>query len=609
VNFLNHVPVVDVATPANPLVRASVDFSAIRQEDGTGIAADATLVYLTTSLVNTENGVSGNTRLYIGQYLAPTDTAGIAPTVQITAPAPGAIVIEDDVLPITATATDDVAVASVDLFVAGALARTVTAPPYQHTVTVPTGVTSLTIGATAIDFGNNLGVAPSVTVNVIPDPGTTVTGRTVNQSNAPIPGATVTCLGVSGTSAADGTFSIPGVPTIRGNVQCSASALDSRGRTLTGSVTDGAPVRGGTTAVGNILLALRVSFAPGVSFPTGPTPFAIQMADFNRDGALDLVTASSGAGNVGVLLGNGNGTFQARQLLAVGPAGTTGVSDVAVGDLNGDGNPDIVSANSGTTVSVLLGRGDGTFLAQQSFTSGNGPNAVAIADFDGDGTADVVCSNRNAASVSVLLGNGDGTLAAAQAFTTPTVPGPLAVGDVDGNGTQDVIVLCGGASGAQNLPLLLGNGDGTLQATRLLSTGVGPSDVAIADMNADGRLDVLTTHLSFNNVSVLLGNGNGTFAVPQAFAAAGGPLGLAVADANRDGFPDAVTGGFSNGFLDVLLGEGNGTLLPQQQFDANNSPTTDPLRAVAVGDLNGDMRPDIAAAGQNASAVYVLLQQ
>src|SRR5262249_52995864 len=153
---------------------------------------------------------------YIGQYLAVEDTAGVSPFVQLTAPSPGGTVIEGETITLRAEATDDVAVASVSFLVDGTLVRTDTTSSYQTQFTVPLGVQSVTVGASAIDLGSNVGVAADVTINVIPDPLTTVVGRVIDRQGNPVVGATVTSGGQASITGSDGAFSIAGVPTISG---------------------------------------------------------------------------------------------------------------------------------------------------------------------------------------------------------------------------------------------------------------------------------------------------------------------------------------------------------------------------------------------------------
>jgi hypothetical protein len=129
----------------------------------------------------------------------------------------------------------------------------------------------------------------------------------------------------------------------------------------------------------------------------GNRPAAVTVADLNKDGFLDIVTANGNSSNVSVLLGNGNGTFQPQQLY---PTASSGPNSVALADLNGDGFLDIVVALDSSAASVLLGNGDGTFQPQQRFDAGFGSNSIAAVDVNGDGVADLVTANRVTHDVS-----------------------------------------------------------------------------------------------------------------------------------------------------------------------------------------------------------------
>ena len=248
--FVNGVPIIDVSDPTNPIPRSILDFRSFRDDNGIGIAADGSFVYLTAAAgAISDNGTTGATRLYIGQYLALVDNAGIAPSVQIAAPRSGDTFLDGESVAVRVNAADDVAVVSVNVLVNGAVASTGTAPPYLTNVTMPAGVSSLTIGARAVDPGGNVGVASDVVVNVVPDPRTTVVGQVLDLPGNAAPNIPVTCLGISGISASDGRFSLPGVPTTRGDVICSAGFMRA-GLTARATSLSVPPVRGGTTDVG-----------------------------------------------------------------------------------------------------------------------------------------------------------------------------------------------------------------------------------------------------------------------------------------------------------------------------------------------------------------------
>src|SRR5262249_11018670 len=214
--------------------------------------------------------------------------------------------------------------------------------------------------------------------------------------------------------------------------------------------------------------------------------------------------------NVSVLVGNGDGTFQAAVNFGAG----VGPRSVAVGDFNGDGVQDLAVANSGfvsTNVSVLLGNGDGMFQAAVNFGVGNFPVSVAVGDFNGDGVQDLAVVNGGVGynGVSVLLGNGDGTFQAAVNFGAGVTPVSVAVGDFNGDGVRDLVVANFFIS--NNVSVLLGNGDGTFQAVVSFGAGSFPRSVAVGDFNGDGRQDLAVANQDSIDVSVLLGNGDRKF--------------------------------------------------------------------------------------------------
>jgi hypothetical protein len=302
----------------------------------------------------------------------------------------------------------------------------------------------------------------------------------------------------------------------------------------------------------------RIANAPD----PGDVPLSVAVADLNGDGKPDLVVSNQDY--VIVMLGNGDGTFQNQQPFAVGPASHY---SVAVADLNGDGKPDLVVTNNGNTVSVLLGNGDGTFKNPTTLSVGPGvPYSVALADVNGDGKTDIVTANRSGNNVSVLLGNGDGTFQNPQTFAAGQAPWSVAVADVNGDNRPDLVVA---NEGSDSVSVLLGNGDGTFQNQQTFTTNQPlyaseePTSVAVADINGDGKADLIVADHGNNTVSVLPGNGDGTFQNPIHFATGGQPRKLAVADFNGDGKPDLVTSNFDDNSVSVLLNTSNGDFTGQ----------------------------------------------
>jgi hypothetical protein len=355
------------------------------------------------------------------------------------------------------------------------------------------------------------------------------------------------------------------------------------------------------------------TFQAAVSYPAGSYPYSVAVGDFNGDGIPDLaVTNGTSNGSVSVLLGKGDGTFHA----AVGYAAGYDPSSVAVGDFNGDGIPDLAVANwLSNNVSVLLGKGDGTFLPAQTFPAGTHPWSMAVGDFNGDGKPDLAVANQGTfpaffdGSLSVLLGKGDGTFPAAPNFPAGSYPVSVAVGDFNGDGTPDLAVA---NEGSNNVSVLLGKGDGTFQPAQSFPAGAGPRSVAVGDFNGDGLLDLAVAgfgydtyyHSSYDEtVRVLLGQGDGTFLPAQSYAAWSDPWSVAVGDFNGDGKLDlAVANSASYGgtpSVSVLRGQGDGTFLPAVNYSAGPYPYS-----VAVGDFNGDGKLDLAVANRGTYPSY-----
>jgi hypothetical protein len=313
------------------------------------------------------------------------------------------------------------------------------------------------------------------------------------------------------------------------------------------------------------------TFGGAKTFATGKGPWSIGAGDFNNDGRLDIVTTS--ASGVSTLLGNGDGTFQPPKSVSVGKG--QNVNQLAVGDLNGDGTVDLavtgtkfVSGGPGPGgglhsfsedgyLSVLLGKGDGSFRITASLLFSNaGPSSIALADFSSDGKLDVVVY---VPGVYLLLGNGDGTLGSPTRIAG--VYGSLAVGDLNGDGRFDLV----GRGRDAAVTVALGNGDGTFQPAQSFAAdpaSVGTNSdpmahaVTLADINHDGKLDIVTSNRFSGTVSVLLGNGDGTFGSAQTLAVSG-PGALAVADLNGDGWLDLVVANVDSNTVAVLLNDGH----------------------------------------------------
>jgi hypothetical protein len=382
-----------------------------------------------------------------------------------------------------------------------------------------------------------------------------------------------------------------------------------------------------------------VSFRQAVPYKTsGYSPYSVAIADVNGDGTPDLIIAneqqskSDSTGSISVMLGKGNGTFHAAVNYS---SGGQSAYSIGVADVNGDGKLDLVVANgclgsncSTGSVGVLLGKGDGTFKKAVTYSSGAASvfgSRVAIGDLNGDGKLDLAVATTGSGCgngcppglVGVLLGNGDGTFKKAKTYATGGFDaiGWVVIADVNGDKKPDLVVanycatVCSYPPAQGSVGVLLGNGNGTFKAPKTYpSGGNGTVSVAVADLNKDGKPDILVANCGplacgpgspGGNVGVLIGNGNGTFKPAVNYPAANSPFDVVAADVNGDGTLDIVVSnwgtpnaGTNDGAVTVLQGKGNGTFRPAQTFPSGGAETP----SVAVADVNKDGRPDIALA-------------
>jgi len=327
------------------------------------------------------------------------------------------------------------------------------------------------------------------------------------------------------------------------------------------------------------------TFAPTTSYPAGGGTVVVATGDFNRDGRPD-VAVTNGTG-VSILMGNGDGTFQSPTSYMFGTSSRT----VLVRDFNNDGKLDLaVADHNSNSVFVLLGNGDGTFQSAVSNTVASLPQVMGSGDFNSDGKPDLVTANEGSGNVSILLSNGNGTFQSAVNYACANQPYGIAIGDFNGDGRLDLAVPNVASS---SLSILIGNGNGTFQNAVNTAVGNQANAITSGDFNRDGKLDLALIN-SAGGLSVLLGNGNGTFQSPTLVPGVG-PGGIIVADIDGDGKQDLVVTIASV----LLLGNGDGTFKTPLSLSLGGGGS------VVAGDFNRDGKTDLACDG---GSVHVLLQ-
>ena len=359
--------------------------------------------------------------------------------------------------------------------------------------------------------------------------------------------------------------------------------------------------------------AQRLSFTqgPGSPLQVGTRPVDVAVGDLNGDRKLDIVTANSTRGDLTLLFGDGKGGFTRSKDTSLIVGRTAHL--VSIADINNDGKSDLIVTQHDTyNVTVLLGSGNGKFTLApgspfqylKASTAHN--HGLAISDVNGDANLDILTSNHGHNTVSVLLGNGKGRFSPAPGspFQVGRGPYPLAVGHLDGDGSIDFVTpnLLG-----NSVSVMLGNGRAYFGRAKgsPFSVAKRPYYSVIGDINADDEADIITSHDDITSISILLNDGKGGFA-----PAPNSPLNvghraykIVIIDINKDGRMDVVMSAYPS-YVIILLGNGRGGFSQAigSPFEVGHYPN-----GIAVDDLNNDGKLDIVTCNMGEDVVTVLL--
>lgn len=346
------------------------------------------------------------------------------------------------------------------------------------------------------------------------------------------------------------------------------------------------------------------SFAATKNYRVGSNPGAVAIGDLNGDRKPDLAVANYEDASISVLMNLGDLSFRAARNV---PTGTEddlpGV--VAIGNLTGDGKPDLLVSNLASTgrgIIVLTNKGRGMFRAerQRRFLPNIHPAGVAVADLNGDKMLDLIAVRFGIDAVAVLLNKAGGRFAARVDYGTGAGPGSIAVSDLTGDRRPDLITTNGNAN---TVSLLVNKGDGTFGPKRDFRTGRNPTSVAIGDLNADGAPDVAVSNNWSDTISVLTNSGGQGFKPRRDFPTAGGPDAVKIVDLNGDRRPDLANISPGRNSISILVNRGGGTFERLLDYAAGGEPAS-----LAHGDLNRDGKADLATThDRSRGSVGVLL--
>jgi hypothetical protein len=366
----------------------------------------------------------------------------------------------------------------------------------------------------------------------------------------------------------------------------------------------------GTNYIGVFLRGSNGTFKDQTTYSTGlhSIPYAVAVADFNRDQRLDIAVANFGSNNVGIFLGTDHGTFTSQMTFSTE---SSRPRYVAAGDFNNDTIIDLVVVNHGTNdIGIFLGDGRGNFASWTTFSTGfdSLPYSLAIADVNHDYRLDLIVTNYGTRNVGLLLGQGDGLFANQTTLDAgrDSQPYSVTVVDLNNDNHMDIVVVF---SNTNKVAVLLGSGNGSFSLFGEYSTGnnSSPCSAVVGDFDNDTKLDMAVATYGSSSVILFLGRGNGIFSDASVFYTSAGlqPYAMVSGDFNNDTRLDIATVSYDYNYVDIALSYKNYGFLNKITYPTTN--VYDNPKSIVAADLNNDSRPDIIVANYNTSQINIFL--
>jgi hypothetical protein len=390
-------------------------------------------------------------------------------------------------------------------------------------------------------------------------------------------------------SGAISSANLPASPTFSGTV--TANLLSGNGAALTNiPVSSVGPV--GTFGL------LSVFLAPPIAYPVGSAPIGVAAADVNGDGKPDLISANVNDSTLTILTNNGSGGFVSNATLTVGSR----PAFVIAGDVNGDGKLDLISADSSSNaLTVWINNGSGGFSSSLTLPVGTGPDGVAlVTNINGHGTLALVSANYNASTLTILTNNGSGVYSSNATLNLPAGSGTARIVAADVNGDNKVDLICANYV-TGTLTVWTNNGSGVFTISLTIMVGNQPISLLAADLNGDGRMDLVCANFGSGTLTVLTNNGGGGFATAT-LNVGGAPYCIVAADMNNDGKPDLVVGDADFQTLAVYTNNGSGVFGSNSIVNIGSGPFF-----LVAADVNGDGKPDLITADNVDNTLKVVL--